>query len=67
MRRMRTICFAAVTLGAGCVPGALQCRLDALAALPDDPMQVTVFDTVDMVARLRACQAPAQTPDAGSR
>jgi hypothetical protein len=49
--------------GCGSVTVA-QCRVSAVRFLPDDPMQVTVFDTVDLVERLRACDA-APTADAG--
>jgi len=41
---------------AGC-GGELQCRVDAVRFLPDDPMQVTPYDVVDLVGRLHACKA----------
>ena len=48
---------------AGC-GGELQCRVEAVRFLPDDPMQVTFGDTVDLVSRLHACKVPA-SGDAG--
>lgn len=45
---------------AGCgTPALLQCRLDAVRMLPEDPGQVTVYDVVDLTQRLHACKAPA--------
>jgi hypothetical protein len=42
---------------AGCGPAAsLQCKVDAVKFLPDDPMQVTPYDVVDLVGRLHACK-----------
>jgi superfamily I DNA and RNA helicase len=42
---------------AGCGGTALlQCKLDAVKFLPDDPMQVTPYDVVDLVGRLHACK-----------
>ncbi len=35
----------------------ISCRLDALRVLPDDPEQVTVYDAVDVVRRMKACKA----------
>ncbi len=50
---------------ASCGPAALvQCRVDAVKALPDDPGLVTPYDVADVVRRLRACKASA---DAGVR
>ena len=37
-------------------PALLQCKLDAVKFLPDDPMQVTPYDVVDLVGRLHACK-----------
>ena len=49
---------------AGCGgPALLQCKLDAVKFLPDDPMQLTFGDVADLTQRLHACKA--QTPDAG--
>jgi len=65
MSRMTLVLFATVVLGLGCGTGAsLQCRLDAVRFLPSDPGQVTPYDVVDLVGRLKAC--PASTGDAGS-
>ena len=42
---------------AGCGgPALLQCKLDAVKFLPDDPMQVTPYDVMDLVGRLHACK-----------
>jgi hypothetical protein len=62
----RFLVLGAVLLGAtACGPAALvQCRLDAVKALPNDPGQVTPYDVVDVVRRLRACKVG---PDAGPR
>jgi hypothetical protein len=52
--------------GTGCGSAtAVQCRVEAVRFLPDDPMQVTVFDTVDLVERLKACDGRPATADAG--
>jgi len=42
----------------------VECKLDALRVLPDDPAQVTVADAIDVVSRIKACHQPA---DAGSQ
>ena len=57
---------AGVVIGVGvfsllvaCMGGGLsplvRCKLDALAVLPDDPMQATAYDAVDVIERLKAC------------
>jgi hypothetical protein len=49
---------------AGCgAPALLQCRVEAVKMLPDDPMQLTFGDVADLTERLHACKA--QDPDAG--
>lgn len=53
--------LACSALGCGS-PAILQCRLEAVKFLPDDPGQVTPYDVVDVVSRLRACEMPG---DAG--
>jgi len=40
-------------------PLLVQCKLDALKILPDDPRMVTPWDAVDLVNRIKACHAPA--------
>lgn len=35
----------------------VECRVNALHVLPADPEQVTVYDVVDLVGRLKACKA----------
>lgn len=43
---------------AACGPAALvQCRLDAVKVLPEDPGQITPYDLADVVKRLNACKA----------
>lgn len=52
----------------GCIVGCgaaqvERCQLDALRILPDDPLQVTPYDAVDLVNRIHACKEPsAPTP-----
>jgi len=61
------VLLAANTTGCGraaIAPQLVQCKLDALRVLPDDPAQVTVADAVDVVSRIKACHQPA---DAGSQ
>jgi hypothetical protein len=40
-------------------PMVVQCKLDALKVLPEDPQMVTPYDAVDLINRLKACHAPA--------
>ncbi len=49
-----TACIA----GGGLSPLA-RCKLDALDVLPDDPMQATALDAVDVIERLKACHRQA--------
>lgn len=42
---------------AASLPARIQCRVEALDGLPRDPMQVTLGHTVQVVERLRACDA----------
>jgi hypothetical protein len=47
-----------VLLGLACssgLPPVVRCKLEAVRVLPDDPMQATVYDAVDVIERLRAC------------
>jgi hypothetical protein len=47
-----------VLLGLACGSGlspVVRCKLEAVRVLPDDPMQATVYDAVDVIERLRAC------------
>jgi hypothetical protein len=46
------------------VSAAIRCRLDALKVLPEDPLNATVYDAVDVIQRIRACKAAH--PDAGT-
>lgn len=52
------VCLVRGLSGCG-TPAELQCRLESVRMLPDDPMQVTFGDTVDLVSRLHACKVPA--------
>jgi hypothetical protein len=61
------VAFMALSLflnGCSTMSSALvQCKLDALKVLPDDPMRATVYDAVDVIERVRACHNDAA--DAG--
>jgi hypothetical protein len=47
-------------LAVGCgSPALVQCRLEAVKFLPEDPHQVTPYDVIDLVQRLNACRATA--------
>lgn len=56
------VAFACGT-GTQSLPMLVQCQLDALKILPDDPKMATVYDVADIVERVRACHR--QHPDAG--
>ena len=61
------VLLAANTTGCGqaaITPQMVQCKLDALRVLPEDPKQATVADAVDLISRIKACHEPA---DAGSQ
>jgi hypothetical protein len=46
--------------GCGASSALVQCKLDALDVLPEDPRHATVYDAVDVIQRVRACHdAPA--------
>lgn len=52
-----------VALGYGCgSPSLLQCRAEAVTALPLDPDTITLGDVREVARRVRACQA---RPDGG--
>lgn len=51
--------------GGSSLPGVVQCQLDALKVLPQDSMNATVYDAVDVIERVRACRA--EHADAGTR
>lgn len=38
-------------------PALVQCRVEAVKFLPEDPGQITPYDLVDLVHRLNACKA----------
>lgn len=42
--------------GAQGLSPVMACRLRSLDILPEDPMQATVYDAVDIIERLRACE-----------
>ena len=48
---------------AAITPQLVQCKLDALRVLPEDPKQATVADAIDLIGRIKACH---ETPDGGS-
>jgi hypothetical protein len=52
----------ACTSSGGLSP-VVRCQLDALKVLPEDPLQATVHDAVDVIQRVRACHEQA---DGGS-
>lgn len=59
-------CLALASL-TGCGRSALvQCRLDAVERLPDDPLAVNGHDVSNLIARLQNCEASARA-DAGAR
>lgn len=47
-------CVTQVACGGG-LPPIVRCKLEALKVLPEDPMQATAYDAVDLVHRLKAC------------
>lgn len=47
---------ACSALGCGS-PALVQCRVEAVKFLPEDPGQITPYDLVDLVTRLNACKA----------
>lgn len=51
--------LAALGLPVACMGGGLsplaRCKLEALRILPEDPLQATVYDAVDVIERLQAC------------
>lgn len=64
------ICSVALGLHWACggataqnLPAFVQCQLDALKVLPEDPNMVTVYDAADIVERVRSCRL--SHPDAG--
>ncbi len=46
--------FLVGCLGGGVSP-LVRCKLEALRVLPEDPMQATVYDAVDVIERLQRC------------
>lgn len=50
--------FLAACMAGGLSPLA-RCKLEALDVLPDDPMQATALDAVDVIERLKACHRQA--------
>lgn len=43
-----------VACGGGLSP-VVRCKLEALRVLPKDPLMVTIYDGVDVVERVNAC------------
>lgn len=57
--------FCLLFVGCGAAtPQLIQCKLDALKVLPEDPRMVTPYDAVDLVNRIKACHG--ESPDAGA-
>lgn len=66
---------ALVAIGAIAAPGActsgaqlerlVECKLDALKILPDDPEQISIGDARDIWQRVRACHIVHGAPDGG--
>lgn len=49
-------------LAIGCTGQALQCRVDAVSALPLEPDAITLGDLREVARRVKGCQ---QKPDGG--
>jgi hypothetical protein len=47
------------------LPALVECKLAALRVLPDDPMEATAYDAVDVILRLQDCHREA-AGDGGS-
>lgn len=62
------IALIAFGIPLACAGGALsprlRCHLDALKVLPEDPLMATVYDAVDVIERVQACDRAAT--DGGS-
>jgi len=49
--------FLAAGVGAACgAPQLVECQLSAVKALPDDPGEITPYDTLGLIQRLKACR-----------
>lgn len=63
--------FAAVFVGASLLAGCggsavVQCRIDAVRALPEDENEISIGRLIELEHRLLACKAPAtSSPDSG--
>ncbi len=57
------VCVGLPLACTGGVSPLVRCKLEALRVLPEDPMQATVYDAVDVIERLRACHR--LDPDGG--
>jgi hypothetical protein len=49
--------LGAGVIGACSAPALLQCRAEAVAALPLDPDTITLGDVKEVARRVKACQA----------
>lgn len=56
-----TCLFAAPGCSEPLTGARVRCELDAVRALPKDPLEATVYDAVDVIQRLRACSAEITT------
>lgn len=43
--------------GSALTPQLVQCKLAALSVLPQDPQMATVYDSIDLIERIKACHA----------
>lgn len=57
-------CLSTAAL-AGCSSTLVQCKLDAVERLPDDPLAINGHDVANLVARLQTCRARS-APDGGA-
>lgn len=55
------LCVAAI----GCSSSLIQCKIEAVEKLPEDPLAVNSHDVSNLIARLENCRAAPS--DAGPR
>lgn len=62
----QTLAIALVcAVSIGCSSSIIQCKIDAVEQLPDDPFAVNGHDVSNLIARLQNCKAGAA--DAGTQ
>jgi len=64
-RTMLATALCLATVASGCGSALVQCKLEAVERLPDDPLAVNGHDVSNLIARLQNCRASAA--DAGAR